>query len=243
MKQEDIRINKYLSEAGICSRRQADAYIEQGLVQINGLTAEKGTRVHPGDQVYVRGKLVQLKTKRVILAFYKPQGLVCSHNGQGSETVWEYLNYPIRLCSVGRLDKNSEGLLLLTNDGELADQISKARNGHEKEYEVWVDRPVTKEFLDQMQNGVPILDTVTRKCKAVQTGPKSFRIVLTQGLNRQIRRMCEYCGYRVRKLKRIRVMNITLDGLKEGNYRELTEAERKELQRLLQKNKNRNDFQ
>lgn len=243
MKQENIRINKYLSEAGVCSRRQADAYIEQGLVQINGLTAEKGTRVLPGDQVYVRGKLIQTQKKRVMLAFYKPQGLVCSTKGQGSETVWEYLNYPIRLYSVGRLDKNSEGLLLLTNDGELADQISKARNEHEKEYVVWVDRPVTKEFLDQMQNGVPILDTVTRKCKAVQTGPKSFRIVLTQGLNRQIRRMCEYCGYRVRKLKRIRVMNITLDGLKEGNYRELTEAERKELQRLLQKNKNRNDFQ
>ncbi len=235
MTQEGIRINKYLSESGVCSRRQADTYIREGLVRINDMPATVGTRVYPGDQVFVRDTLVKPQEKRLILAFYKPEGLVCSTQGQGSETIWEYLKYPVPLYSVGRLDKNSEGLLLLTNDGELADAISRSRNRHEKEYEVWVNKQVSADFLEQMKNGVPILDTVTRRCRVMQTGSNSFRIVLTQGLNRQIRRMCEYCGYRVRKLRRVRVMNITLDGMKPGEYRELTEAERSMLKTLLKK--------
>lgn len=233
MEQEGIRINKYLSEAGICSRRKADACIEAGMVRINDIIAEKGSRVCDGDVVYMKDTRIQLPEKKVI-AFYKPQGLVCSTKGQGAETVLEYLHYPLSLYYVGRLDKDSEGLLLLTNDGELANAISKAANGHEKEYEVRTDRPITPEFIHQMEEGVPILDTITRRCKITKTGAKSFRIILTQGLNRQIRRMCEFCGYRVRSLKRIRVMNIDLRGLKQGEYRELTETELQELRRLTE---------
>lgn len=233
MEEQGIRINKYLSEAGICSRRKADEYIVRGLVKINGKTAEKGTKIMPGDQVYVKNQLVEIRNSKVVLAFYKPRGLVCSTRGQGAETVLEYLHYPVPLYYVGRLDKDSEGLLLLTNDGILANSISKAGDRHEKEYEVVVNKPITPEFIRQMGNGVPILDTVTRECRVEQMGNRSFRIILTQGLNRQIRRMCEYCGYRVRKLKRVRVMNIDLQGLKQGTYREVEEAELQELQRLL----------
>lgn len=234
MEGKGIRINKYLSEAGVCSRRKADEYIAQGRVRVNDGPAEKGTRVMPGDRVYVKDELIELRNPKVVLAFYKPKGLVCSTRGQGSETVMEYLHYPIPLYYVGRLDKDSEGLLLLTNDGELANSISKAANGHEKEYEVMVDKPVTPEFIRQMGEGVPILDTVTKRCKVIQTGSRTFTIILTQGLNRQIRRMCEYCGYRVRKLKRVRVMNIDLQGLKKGGYRELEATEVQAIRKLLQ---------
>lgn len=234
--QKRIRINKYLSEAGVCSRRKADAYIEAGIVRINDTIAEKGSRVCNGDIVYMKDTRIQISEQKKVIAFYKPQGLVCSTRGQGAETVLEYLHYPLPLYYVGRLDKDSEGLLLLTNDGELANAISKAANGHEKEYEVRVDRPITPDFIRQMGEGVPILDTVTRKCKITKTGSKTFRIILTQGLNRQIRRMCEACGYRVRSLKRIRVMNIDLRGLKQGEYRELAEEELQELRRLTGQN-------
>lgn len=233
MEEQGIRINKYLSEAGICSRRKADEYIAQRLVKVNGKTAEKGTKIMTGDQVYVKNQLVEIENHKVVLAFNKPRGLVCSTRGQGAETVLEYLHYPLPLYYVGRLDKESEGLLLLTNDGDLANSISKAGNGHEKEYEVEVNKPVTPEFIRKMGNGVPILDTLTRKCKVEQMESMSFRITLTQGLNRQIRRMCEYCGYRVQKLKRVRIMNIELQGLEEGAYRELEEAELQELQKRL----------
>lgn len=232
MEQKGIRINKYLSEAGVCSRRKADSYIEAGMIRINDSIAEKGSRVFPADVVYVRDIPVQLPEQKKVIAFYKPRGLVCSTRGQGAETVLDYLNDSLSLYYVGRLDKDSEGLLLLTNDGALANAISKGANGHEKEYEVRVDRPITQEFIRQMGAGVPILDTVTRKCKLTKTGSKTFRIILTQGLNRQIRRMCEYCGYRVRSLKRVRVMNITLEGLEPGAYRELTGKELQELRRL-----------
>ncbi len=232
MEEKGIRINKYLSEAGVCSRRKADSYIEAGMVRINDTVAEKGSRVFPGDAVYVKDTRIQLPEQKKVIAFYKPQGLVCSTRGQGAETVLEYLNASVSLHYVGRLDKDSEGLLLLTNDGGLANAISKGANRHEKEYEVRVDRPITPEFIRQMGAGVPILDTVTRKCTVTKTGSKTFRIILTQGLNRQIRRMCEYCGYRVRFLKRIRVMNVTLEGLEPGAYRELTGKELQELRRL-----------
>lgn len=232
-----LRINKYLSEAGFCSRRKADEYIEQGRVTIHGVPVKKGSYVSADEQVEVDGVAIHLEEQKVVLAFYKPRGVVCSANGQGSQTVQEYLKYPISLSYVGRLDKDSEGLLLLTNDGELANAVSKARNGHEKEYEVTVNRPVTKGFLQRMSKGVPILDTVTQPCRIRQTGERMFTIILTQGLNRQIRRMCEACGYRVRRLKRIRVMNITLDGLETGAYRELLPEEEKRLRQLCQMGK------
>lgn len=236
MEQDAIRINKYLSKAGVCSRRKADEWVAEGRIQVNGTQAETGTRVYPGDVVTLQGREVRLQAHKVVLAFHKPRGLVCSLNGQGAETVQEYLNYPMQLYYVGRLDKDSEGLLLMTNDGELVNAVSRARNHHEKEYEVWVDRPVTKEFLYKMRNGIPILDTITRKCQVIQTGNRSFRIVLTQGMNRQIRRMCEYCGYRVKRLKRIRVMNIELGDLETGQYRKLEDWELKKLYQLLQEN-------
>ncbi len=228
----EIRINKYLSEAGVCSRRKADEYIEQGRVTIHGIPVEKGACVPVDASVEVDGVTVCLKRQRVTLAFYKPRGLVCSRNGQGSKTVADYLQYPVPLYYVGRLDKESEGLLLMTNDGDLANAISKARNGHEKEYEVTVNRPVTKTFIRRMAQGVPILDTVTQPCNIWQTGEREFTIVLKQGLNRQIRRMCEACGYHVRRLKRVRVMNITLGELKTGEFRELQPEEEEQLRQL-----------
>lgn len=234
MEENGIRINKYLSEAGVCSRRKADELLESGQVRLNDRIAEKGAKVMPGDRVYVRNREIELCNSKVVLAFYKPEGLVCSTRGQGAETVMEYLQYPIPLYYVGRLDKDSEGLLLLTNDGTLANEISKARNGHEKEYEVMVNKPVTAKFIQQMSNGIPILDTLTRKCKVVQTGELTFTIILTQGLNRQIRRMCEYCGYRVQKLKRVRVLNIDLNGLEPGEYRELEPEEVEKIEELLE---------
>lgn len=236
MEQDAIRINRYLSQAGLCSRRKADAWVEQGRIQVNGEPAEAGIKVYPGDVVTVDGRAIQPQEQKVVLAFHKPRGLVCSMNGQGAETVQEYLNYPIQLYYVGRLDKDSEGLLLMTNDGELVNAVSRARNHHEKEYEVWVERPITKEFLQKMRNGIPILDTITRKCQVTQTGNRSFRIILTQGLNRQIRRMCEYCGYHVKRLRRIRVMNIELGELATGEYRKLEKQELEKLYQLLQEN-------
>lgn len=239
MERNEIRINKYLSEAGVCSRRKADEYIEAGLVRVNDTLAEKGTKVVPGDRVYVKNQLIEQRSPKVILAFYKPRGLVCSTRGQGAETVLDYMKYPIPLYYVGRLDKESEGLLLLTNDGALANSICKARNEHEKEYEVRVNKPITPRFIETMSQGVPILGTVTKKCKVVQTGERTFTIILTQGLNRQIRRMCEYCGYRVKKLKRVRVMNIDLNDLEVGEYRKLKETELQELEKLLQQKSNK----
>ncbi|MBQ8148848.1 MAG: pseudouridine synthase [Lachnospiraceae bacterium] len=233
MESKGIRINKFLSEAGVCSRRKADEYIEAGWVCVNDVIAEKGTKVTTGDRVTVKGTEVSVQEQKVVLAFYKPRGLVCSAQGQGATTVFDYLQYPGNLYYVGRLDKDSEGLLLLTNDGDLANAISKARYGHEKEYEVVVNRPVNEGFIRKMSQGVPILDTVTKECQVWQTGQKQFSIILTQGLNRQIRRMCEYCGYRVKRLKRVRVMNIELGDLEPGAYRELNSQELTELQRRI----------
>lgn len=236
MERELIRINKFLSEAGVCSRRGADRLIEEGHVTIDGKTAVLGDHVLQGQKVCVDGKCVSREDERIMLAFHKPKGIVCTSEKREKNNIIDYLNYPKRIYPVGRLDKDSEGLLLLTNDGELANKIMRARYYHEKEYEVTVSRPVSETFLRGMAGGVPILDTMTRKCKVEKIGKRSFRIVLTQGLNRQIRRMCEYFGYRVVKLVRVRVMNIHLGDLPAGQYRELSETEWRELLQALEKN-------
>ncbi|MGP1403951.1 MAG: pseudouridine synthase [Catonella sp.] len=228
---EAVRINKYLSEAGVCSRRGADRLIEEGRVSVNGTLAFLGSVVNKEDEVRVDGNLVKAVAKKVLIAFNKPRGIVCTTADPKSKDVniIEYINYPERIFPVGRLDKDSEGLILLGNDGDLSNKIMKARNFHEKEYEVEVDKPFDDEFLKRMSEGVPILDTVTRKCTLKRTGKTSFNIILTQGLNRQIRRMCEYFGYKVVRLKRIRIMNIKLGNLKSGTYRNITDNEYEEL--------------
>ena len=228
---EAVRINKYLSEAGVCSRRGADRLIEEGRVSVNGTLAFLGSVVNKEDEVRVDGNLVKAVAKKVLIAFNKPRGIVCTTADPKSKDVniIEYINYPERIFPVGRLDKESEGLILLSNDGYLSNKIMKARNFHEKEYEVELDKPFDDEFLKRMSEGVPILDTVTRKCTLKRTGKTSFNIILTQGLNRQIRRMCEYFGYKVVRLKRIRIMNIKLGNLKSGTYRNITDKEYEEL--------------
>lgn len=228
---ESIRINKYLSEAGVCSRREADKLIKEGRVSINGSHALLGSVVSEGDEVQVDENIIVGSAKKVLIAFNKPRGIVCTTKDPKSKDVniVEYINHPERIFPVGRLDKDSEGLIFLSNDGDLSNKIMKARNYHEKEYEVEVDKPFDDEFLKNMSEGVPILDTVTRKCKLKRTGKMSFNIILTQGLNRQIRRMCEYFGYKVVKLKRIRIMNIRLGNIKPGTYRNVTEEEYNEL--------------
>ncbi|UJH89710.1 23S rRNA pseudouridine(2604) synthase RluF [Antarcticibacterium sp. 1MA-6-2] len=220
------RINKYLSEAGYCSRREADKLIEQGRVTINGKVPEMGTKVAPGDVIAVNGKQVKNnKEEQVYLAFNKPVGIVCTTDtGVEKDNIIDYINFPTRIFPIGRLDKASEGLIFLTNDGDIVNKILRARNNHEKEYIVTVDRPVTSNFIERMAAGIPILDTVTKKCEVEKLGKFDFRIVLTQGLNRQIRRMCEYLGYEVTALKRIRIMNVQLDVLR-GEWRNLTEGE------------------
>jgi 23S rRNA pseudouridine2604 synthase len=224
---ELTRINKYLSEIGYCSRRAADKLIEQGRVTINGKIPEMGTKISNEDEVRVNGKLVYLtkKKKMVYIAFNKPVGVVCTTDQKREKNnIIDFINYPTRIFPIGRLDKPSEGLIFLTNDGDIVNKILRARNKHEKEYEVTVHKPVTKEFIEAMANGVPILDTVTRKCFVKQMDKKKFKIILTQGLNRQIRRMCEELEYNVKKLKRVRIMNITLD-IPVGTYRDFTAKE------------------
>lgn len=233
MSEKEIRLNKYLSDCGICSRRAADRLIEAGRITVDGRTARTGQKILPGQKVKLDENPVEKKDREILLAFYKPRGIVCTEEKREKNNIVDYLNYPCRVFTVGRLDKDSEGLLLLTNLGEVANQIMRSRNGHEKEYLVTINKEVTEDFLSQMTSGVPILDTVTRPCRAKKTGKKSFRIVLTQGLNRQIRRMCEYLGCEVVTLKRIRVMNIRLDGLKVGQYREVTEEEKRKLYQML----------
>ncbi len=221
------RINKFLSEIGYCSRRAADKLIDQGRVKINGEIPLMGTKVSNEDEVSVNGKVVHRakKKKMVYIAFNKPVGIVCTTDQMREKNnIIDYINYPTRIFPIGRLDKPSEGLIFLTNDGDIVNKILRARNNHEKEYEVTVSKPITKEFIEAMGNGVPILDTVTRICFVKQTDKKKFKIILTQGLNRQIRRMCEYLEYDVRKLKRVRIMNIKLD-IPIGEYRDFTASE------------------
>ena len=233
-----LRLNKFLSASGICSRREADRLIAEGKVFIDGKAAGMGDKVMPGQSVVCDGKKVEGRDCPVLLAVNKPRGIVCTtSNRDRAQNIVEFVGYPVRIYPVGRLDKDSEGLILMTNEGELVNRILRARNHHEKEYLVWVDRPVTPEFLRKMESGVAILDTVTRPCRAEKTGEKSFRIVLTQGLNRQIRRMCEALGYHVCRLKRVRILNTELGGLETGRFREVTEKERRELEALLEEKK------
>lgn len=234
MEESGIRLNKYLSEAGVCSRREADRLIESGRVTIDGKRALMGQKVLPGQQVCLDGDAVSGKERPVLLLVNKPAGIVCTTaEFKGEKNIVDMVNYPVRVYPVGRLDKDSEGLILMTNQGELVNKILRRGNAHSKEYLVQVNKPVTPEFIEAMKRGVPILDTVTAPCQAEKTGVKSFRIILVQGLNRQIRRMCEYFDYRVVALKRVRVMNFTLEGIPLGSYREATDAEKKELNRLL----------
>lgn len=231
---KQTRINKYLSEVGYCSRRAADKLIEQRRVTINGKVPEMGTKISEGDEVHVDGKMISdPKDKPVYLAFNKPIGIVCTTDTRvEKDNIIDFINYPKRIFPIGRLDKPSEGLIFLTNDGDIVNKILRARNHHEKEYLVTVDRPITEKFLQKMRNGVPILETVTRKCEVEEIGKYQFKIVLTQGLNRQIRRMCEYLDYNVKKLKRVRIMNISLD-MPVGKWRDLTADELKEINRLV----------
>ena len=234
MEQEMIRINKYLSEAGVCSRRAADQLIEAGKVKVNGLTATIGTKVKNLDQVEVEGKVVRPESKMVLIAVNKPAGIVCTAEKREVNNIVDFINYPIRIYPIGRLDKESQGLILMTNNGDLVNKIMRAGNLHEKEYIVTVNKDVTEEFLEGMRNGVPILDTVTRPCVVEKVGKRKIRMILTQGLNRQIRRMCEYFDYRVIALKRTRIMNIELGDLKIGAYRFLTETENNQLMKELE---------
>lgn len=222
---EGIRLNKYLSDIGVCSRRAADRLAQEGRITVNGTAAEPGMRVTPQDVILVDGKPVRKEERKVYLALNKPRGIVCTAEKREKNNIIDYLNYPLRVYPVGRLDKDSEGLILLTNDGAIVNGMMRARNRHEKEYQVKVDRAFDREFIGQMARGVPILDTVTRPCRVKRTGSDTFTIILTQGLNRQIRRMCEALGYRVVRLKRVRIMNIRLDGLARGAWRELTAEE------------------
>ncbi|GGG41311.1 pseudouridine synthase [Dokdonia pacifica] len=233
--QKTTRINKYLSEVGYCSRRAADKLIDQGRVTINGKVPEMGTKIVTGDEVRVDGELVSApQDDFVYLAFHKPVGIVCTTDTRvEKDNIIEYINYPKRIFPIGRLDKPSEGLIFLTNDGDIVNKILRARNNHEKEYEVTVDKPITPSFIQQMSNGVPILDTVTRKCKVERISRFKFKIILTQGLNRQIRRMCEYLNYDVVRLKRNRIMNVSLD-LPVGKWRDLTPSELAEINRLVE---------
>ena len=231
---EGVRLNKYISEAGVASRRAADRLIEEGKVTINGKPAVVGDRVYEDDVVAVEGKRISKVEEDIILVFNKPRGITCTSNPEDKDNVIDFIGYPKRIYSIGRLDKDSQGLLLMTNNGELANQVMRSRGEHEKEYIVTVDRPVTKEFVKGMSNGVPILeDRITKKCFVEKIDDFTFRIILKQGLNRQIRRMCEYFGYGVIKLERVRVMNIKLGKLKEGRYRDITKEEREELYREL----------
>ena len=239
---QGTRINKYLSEVGFCSRRKADKLLEAGKITINGKIPELGTKVLPEDEIRVNGKLIQKpKEKPVYIAFNKPIGIVCTTDTRVEKNnIIDYINYPKRIFPIGRLDKPSEGLIFLTNDGDIVNKILRARNNHEKEYIVKVNKPITANFIQKMQNGVPILDTVTRKCKVEKLGKYTFKIILTQGLNRQIRRMSEYLGYKVTKLKRIRIMNVNLD-IPVGKWRDLTKEELQEINRLVENSTKTND--
>lgn len=231
--QTGVRVNKFLSEAGYCSRREADKLLDSGLITINGNRVEMGTKVQEGDEVRVKGELIATKPAPVYIALNKPRGITCTTDQSIEGNIVDYVNYSERIFPIGRLDKPSEGLILLTNDGDIVNKILRAGNNHEKEYVVTVDKKIDNDFIFGMSNGVPILDTITNKCQVTQTGPFSFTIILTQGLNRQIRRMCEYFGFRVRKLKRMRIMNLTLDNIKAGEWRHLKKHEMRELNNLI----------
>ena len=226
-----VRVNKYLSDAGVCSRREADRLIEAGRIYIDGFPAVPGQKINPGQEVFFDGQIVLPEKTLVLIAFHKPAGIECTTSSGQPDNIIDYINYPVRIFPVGRLDKNSSGLILLTNAGELSDRILRSSNYHEKEYRVTVDQPLTGDFLQAMSKGVSITledgarQVCTRPCVVEATGACSFRIILTQGLNRQIRRMCETLGYHVRSLQRVRILNIQLGNLSEGQYRNVSESE------------------
>ena len=228
-KTEPVRLNKYLSEAGVCSRREADRLIASGRVTVDGRPGETGMKVCPGQKVCIGKKVVSRQEEMVLLAVNKPVGIVCTEERRECGSIIRYLDYPVRVTYIGRLDKDSRGLLLMTNNGDIINQIMRSANRHEKEYKVTVDREVTRDFLNRMAAGVPILDTVTRPCQVQKIGKYTFSIILTQGMNRQIRRMCEALGYQVKDLVRTRILNIRLGNLKEGEYRQVTDEELNEL--------------
>ena len=225
MQDDSISLNKYISSTGICSRREADRLIESGRVKLNGKRAQKGNRVYPGDKVIVDNKPLKTKSRRVIIAFNKPPGITTTTDLRDKDNIISFINFKERIFPIGRLDKPSSGLILLTNDGDIVNKILRKENNHDKEYIVTVDKVVTESFLNKMRKGIPILGTVTHPCKARKLQSHSFSIILTQGLNRQIRRMCEYCGYNVMTLKRTRIMHIPLGNLKVGHWRYLSKSE------------------
>ena len=233
--EKGTRINKYLSEIGFCSRRKADLLIEQERIKVNGVYAVMGQKITGQEEIQVNNKIIKKleNKKHIYIAFNKPAGIVCTTDTKREkDNIIDYINYPTRIFPIGRLDKPSEGLIFLTNDGDIVNKILRANNQHEKEYVVEVNKPVTKDFIKKMGEGVPVLDKITNKCKIKQTGKKTFKIILTQGLNRQIRRMCEYFDYRVVFLKRIRIMNIKLD-IPVGEYRDFTKSELNQINQLV----------
>ncbi|MDV7187247.1 23S rRNA pseudouridine(2604) synthase RluF [Lutibacter sp. TH_r2] len=228
-----INLNKYISSTGICSRREAEKFITSGSVTINGKTAQLGNRVSKGDIVEINGKPLKNKPKTLYIAFNKPVGIVCTTDSKEKKNIIKYINHKDRLFPIGRLDKPSQGLIFLTNDGDIVNKILRAGNNHEKEYIVSVNKPITAEFIKKMGNGIPILGTITKKCYVAQIDKFTFKIVLVQGLNRQIRRMCEYLGYNVTKLNRTRIMNVNLGNLKIGDWREISKNEMKKINEMV----------
>ena len=240
MENNGVRINKFLGEAGVCSRREADRQVEAGNVLIDGRVAATGDKVCPGQKVYYNGKEVTKEEEMILIAFNKPVGIVCTAEKREKNNVIDYINYPKRIYPIGRLDKDSKGLLLLTNNGDIVNKMMRSGNMHEKEYIVTVNKPVSDSFIRGLAGGVPLVElgVTTRKCHVKKLSSRIFKIILTQGYNRQIRRMCEYFGYRVVELQRVRIMNIELGDLKEGGYRDVTEEEYKKLQRLISNSSN-----
>lgn len=228
-----ISLNKFISSTGICSRREADRLIESGKVKLNGKVAQKGNRVLPSDQVLVSGKALRSKPKSVYLALNKPEGITCTTDRSDPDNIIDFMNFPQRIFPIGRLDKASSGLILLTNDGDIVNKILREENEHEKEYRVKVDQAISQDFIRRMSMGLPILGTRTKKCEVVKLSKTVFTIILTQGLNRQIRRMCEYLGYKVLTLKRVRIMHINLDDLEPGEFRDLTKSEMRQLNQAI----------
>lgn len=232
-KGEAVRINKFISEKGICSRREADKLIERGRVSINGFKAETGSKVYPKDEVKLDGKILKEREELVYIALNKPVGITCTTEKKVKGNIVDFVNHPKRIFPIGRLDKDSQGLILLTNDGDIVNKILRAGNNHDKEYIVTVDKTITKDFIEGMSKGVRILGTITNPCMVKKESRYVFRIILTQGLNRQIRRMCEVFGYKVTKLNRIRIMSIHLSSLPIGKWRYLTRNELKALNKLI----------
>ena len=225
MSEESISVNKYISSTGFCSRRAADRLLEEGRVKINGQLAKKGNRVNPGDKVLVDNKPLKLKDDLVYILLNKPVGITCTTDLKDKDNIIDFLNYPKRIFPIGRLDKPSQGLILMTNDGDIVNKILRAGNAHEKEYIVTVTKPITNDFVKKMSAGVPILDTITQPCKVKRINKNNFSIILTEGMNRQIRRMCEYLGYKVSRLKRTRIMHLSIDNLPNGKWRYLSQSE------------------